>query len=65
VAVFWLLGMLLPGAGQAAPDLVANPDTTIFINEIHYDNTGTDAAEAIEIADSVPDCVGAIAPRRH
>ena len=25
-------------------------DTLIFINEIHYDNTGTDANEAIEIA---------------
>jgi hypothetical protein len=24
--------------------------TTVFINEIHYDNTGTDAGEAIEIA---------------
>ena len=24
--------------------------TTIFINEIHYDNTGTDTREAIEIA---------------
>jgi len=23
---------------------------TVFINEIHYDNTGTDAGEAIEIA---------------
>ena len=24
--------------------------TTVFINEIHYDNTGTDAGEAIEVA---------------
>ncbi|HET9497200.1 MAG TPA: endonuclease, partial [Candidatus Limnocylindria bacterium] len=24
--------------------------TSVFINEIHYDNTGTDAGEAIEIA---------------
>jgi hypothetical protein len=40
----------MPGAGQAAPDLFDNPTTTIFINEIHYDNTGTDAGEAIEIA---------------
>jgi hypothetical protein len=24
--------------------------TSIFINEIHYDNAGTDASEAIEIA---------------
>ncbi len=35
---------------KAAPDLFANPTTTVFINEIHYDNTGTDAGEAIEIA---------------
>ncbi|MDL1909111.1 ExeM/NucH family extracellular endonuclease [Chloroflexi bacterium CFX6] len=35
---------------KAAPDLFANPSTTVFINEIHYDNTGTDAGEAIEIA---------------
>lgn len=26
------------------------PDSTIFINEIHYDNDGTDAGEAIEVA---------------
>jgi hypothetical protein len=24
--------------------------TTVFINEIHYDNTGTDSGEAIEVA---------------
>ena len=24
--------------------------TTVFINEIHYDNTGTDTGEAIEVA---------------
>lgn len=34
----------------AAPSSFANPSTTIFINEIHYDNTGTDASESIEIA---------------
>ena len=28
----------------------ANAHTAVFINEIHYDNTGTDAGEAIEIA---------------
>ncbi|MDQ4039733.1 MAG: hypothetical protein M3313_15630 [Actinomycetota bacterium] len=28
----------------------AAPDSVVFINEIHYDNTGTDAGEAIEIA---------------
>ena len=30
------------GRGQTSP--------TVFINEIHYDNTGTDAGEFIEIA---------------
>ena len=29
---------------------VAPPGSTVFINEIHYDNAGTDAGEAIEIA---------------
>jgi len=28
----------------------ASAQTTVFFNEIHYDNTGTDAGEAIEIA---------------
>ncbi|HWS56281.1 MAG TPA: hypothetical protein VN228_19230, partial [Pyrinomonadaceae bacterium] len=30
--------------------LLANPSSTIFINEIHYDDAGTDANEFIEIA---------------
>ena len=34
----------------ASPSLFANPTTTIFINEIHYDNTGTDTGESVEIA---------------
>ncbi|HEY5731862.1 MAG TPA: ExeM/NucH family extracellular endonuclease [Anaerolineales bacterium] len=38
------------GTVQAAPDLFANPATTVFINEIHYDNASTDIGEAIEIA---------------
>lgn len=33
-----------------APAAVAPLTTTVFINEIHYDNTGTDTGEAIEIA---------------
>ncbi|MFN2218955.1 MAG: hypothetical protein ACK2UA_10145, partial [Anaerolineae bacterium] len=39
----WLAGasLLLSGVAQATP---------VFINEIHYDNTGTDTGEAIEIA---------------
>lgn len=32
------------------PALVARAAPAVFINEIHYDNTGTDAGEAIEIA---------------
>jgi hypothetical protein len=28
----------------------ASAQTSVFINEIHYDNAGTDAGEAIEIA---------------
>jgi predicted extracellular nuclease len=36
--------------GQMAPAGFGNLSSTIFINEIHYDNTGTDAGEAIEIA---------------
>jgi len=34
----------------ASPPSFTSPSTTIFINEIHYDNVGTDAGEAIEIA---------------
>ncbi len=36
--------------GTASAWAFANPTTNIFINEIHYDNTGTDAGEAIEVA---------------
>jgi len=35
---------------MAAPRAFANPTTTVFINEIHYDNIGTDAGESVEIA---------------
>ena len=34
---------------QAAPDFTLNP-ATVFINEIHYDNSGPDAGEFVEIA---------------
>ncbi len=35
----------------AAPaGAVAPADSTVFVNEIHYDNVGTDAEEAIEVA---------------
>lgn len=51
-----ILALLLAGfsigiqPARAAPALFANPITTVFINEIHYDNAGTDAGEAIEVA---------------
>ncbi|HSG45607.1 MAG TPA: ExeM/NucH family extracellular endonuclease [Anaerolineales bacterium] len=50
--VLALMLSLLPFAQsvQAAPALFANPTTTVFINEIHYDNASTDEGEAIEIA---------------
>jgi hypothetical protein len=38
---------LFAGLIPAAP---VRAFTTVFINEIHYDNTGTDAGEAIEVA---------------
>ena len=37
-------------AGQSFESGGGMPVTTTFINELHYDNTGTDAGEAIEIA---------------
>ncbi|MEJ7845181.1 MAG: hypothetical protein WKF93_06015, partial [Acidimicrobiales bacterium] len=37
-------------AAAPAAQAVAPPGSTVFINEIHYDNTGTDAGELIEIA---------------
>lgn len=44
-----LAGTLLLSALPPARAFSQNP-ATVFINEIHYDNTGTDAGEAIEIA---------------
>jgi uncharacterized protein len=43
-AVVATLGALLLSSAQAAAA------TPVFVNEIHYDNTGTDAGEAIEVA---------------
>ena len=31
--------------------VVVQAQTSVFINELHYDNTGTDSNEAVEIAD--------------
>ncbi|HEY3477197.1 MAG TPA: hypothetical protein VGK56_21455, partial [Anaerolineales bacterium] len=49
ILVLMLMALPMQSAG-AAPSFFANPTSTVFINEIHYDNTGTDAGEAIEIA---------------
>lgn len=44
-----LAGAVLPI--MAAPvGAVATADDPVFVNEIHYDNVGTDAGEAIEVA---------------
>jgi predicted extracellular nuclease len=45
ISVVGLLGLTAPPAAALAP-----ADGTVFINEIHYDNDGADAGEAIEIA---------------
>jgi hypothetical protein len=51
-----LCGLFFGAAGRsldsviAAPHFFDNPFTSIFINEIHYDNIGTDTDEEIEIA---------------
>jgi predicted extracellular nuclease len=34
----------------AIPAAAVAPDTPVFINELHYDNTGTDAGEFVEVA---------------
>jgi predicted extracellular nuclease len=47
VAAF-LAGLLALVASPAAA--VAPPDGQVFVNELHYDNAGTDAGEAIEVA---------------
>jgi predicted extracellular nuclease len=35
---------------QGARPAVVDPTSEVFVNEVHYDNAGTDAGEAIEIA---------------
>ncbi|MGH8911493.1 MAG: ExeM/NucH family extracellular endonuclease [Acidimicrobiia bacterium] len=47
VAIVALLAGVLPVVPATAFD---NPTTTVFINEIHYDNDGTDTGEAVEVA---------------
>ncbi len=46
VLVLALATSLVPLAGSS----FANTGTTVFVNEIHYDNAGTDVGEAIEVA---------------
>jgi predicted extracellular nuclease len=41
---------LLVSAACLAAAVSASAQTTVYINEIHYDNTGTDTGEAVEIA---------------
>ena len=53
----WLSGLGLTGlllgcredAAPVAPAFSQAP-ATVFVNELHYDNTGTDAGEAVEVA---------------
>lgn len=45
--IFVILGLLVPGLILPGSALAG---TNVFINEIHYDNTGTDTGEAVEIA---------------
>lgn len=50
----WLVWVLLTnmtvGGGATAVHAFTVSPADVFINEIHYDNSGTDASEAIEIA---------------
>src|SRR5688572_21287551 len=50
ITILALMLMALPMQSvEAAPQSFASPTDPVFINEIHYDNTGTDTGEAIEI----------------
>ena len=40
----------VPGAAVRGTAVTPAAGQTVFINEIHYDNTGTDTGEAVEIA---------------
>ena len=51
VSIIVMLGMLFPTSVFAAEKAhVSDPSPSVFINEVHYDNDGTDTGEAIEIA---------------
>jgi predicted extracellular nuclease len=50
---FFVLAMVAAMIAGLLPGIAAQPvraATAVFINEIHYDNTGTDAQELIEVA---------------
>jgi uncharacterized repeat protein (TIGR01451 family) len=52
ICIVWMLWIGLsvtPGGGVKA-DRLALRATVVFINEIHYDNLGTDANEGVEVA---------------
>ena len=44
-----LVGSVLPVA-VASPAAAVAPDSPVFINELHYDNTGADVGEGVEVA---------------
>ena len=48
VAAITLVATTLFGLSPAGAE--AGPDSPVFVNELHYDNTGTDTGESIEIA---------------
>ncbi len=50
LSMMLIFTLLFPTAALARALQFAPSSTSVFINEIHYDNTGTDAGEAIEIA---------------
>jgi hypothetical protein len=51
VAVLAFIGISISGPAGGGP--FPAMAQTVFVNEIHYDNTGTDSGEAIEIAGPV------------
>ena len=44
------LAMLASLLAVAPPAAAVAPDSSVFINELHYDNAGTDAGEFVEVA---------------
>ncbi len=48
--IFLVIALVVSLAPVRSPTVQAAGPTSVFVNEIHYDNTGTDEGEAIEIA---------------